>query len=210
MTSLFQNLTPPTKRYRCCCHRLMLYALFSIVLYCPPQANTKLNRITRFATSSYYPDIHIIYLIQQLKKLFKMKFIDVTYCLISFCLLVIQNEYFCYGYSINNNNGRSPSSSSSSSPQTHHKTISRQNFLAIMAGGITATSVCGGNSMAAWAAKDASKGTKDDPTFQACLSQCKLYSPSCFVCFSRKILKCFLYFLFVNHFFHSNYLLRYV
>jgi hypothetical protein len=47
-----------------------------------------------------------------------------------------------------------------------------------MASGVTATSVCGGNTMVAWAAKDDPKGTKDDPAFQACLSQCKFLTIS--------------------------------
>lgn len=48
--------------------------------------------------------------------------------------------------------------------------ISRQNFLAVMAGGLSAGLI----SNEAWAKDADSKGTKKDPVFEACLSQCEL------------------------------------
>jgi hypothetical protein len=117
-----------------------------------------------------------------------MKLIDLTSYLVSFCLLVaFQNDYyFCNGYSVTSNNDvvhppqktRTGTSSRVVVDRIANNKISRQKFLAFMAGSVTATSLGTTSSMMAWAAaKDgAAKGTKDDPAFQACLSQCKRLS----------------------------------
>ena len=87
-----------------------------------------------------------------------------------------------HGYNVN----PLTKSSSNRCHQDQPQAVSRQNFLSIVAGGLTATAIGTkvdgngterGNSMtlmsSAWA-KDAAitKGTKEDPAFQACLSQC--------------------------------------
>jgi hypothetical protein len=70
------------------------------------------------------------------------------------------------GYSLNVPSSKATVGNMSAPP------VSRQNFIATLAGAVTVGMV---SADVTWAKdSDSTKGTKEDPTYQACLSQCEL------------------------------------
>jgi hypothetical protein len=105
-----------------------------------------------------------------------MKFIDTVLCFVS--TWIVAMVAICHGYSLKHPQQQQPLDKVAATARTRIESlslclscpevfVSRQSFLAVVAG----ATACG-TPVASWA-KDTAKGTKDDPAFQACLSQCK-------------------------------------
>ena len=80
---------------------------------------------------------------------------------IAFLLMVVAMLATCRAYSM----GKMPRQNAAESSQT----VTRQNFLKHAAAGLGVMMV----SQPAWAKDNSAEGTKKDPAFEACLSQCE-------------------------------------